>query len=253
MSDGERLDLTRPRAVGELLSDAFVVYARNFPVLFLIAAAVVIPVQLVVSGIGLEELTSPYRDDAKRAELLIPTLVSFLVVAPLIAATTIHTLKDLAAGQAPHAGRALQAGLDVFAPVFLAVLLAGIGIALGLFLLILPGIYVAVRWFFVPQAVVIDGARGGDALRRSWELVQGFWWRTLGVALLANLVAVIPGIMIVGPLDALAKSADQQAISLAGSILAETLTAPFVALVSTLLFFDLRARRSANTSGAVIE
>ena len=36
------------------------------------------------------------------------------------------------------------------------------------------------------------------------------------------------------------------AIALAGMILPESLTAPFVALVSTLLFYDIRARRSAS-------
>jgi hypothetical protein len=66
------------------------------------------------------------------------------------------------------------------------------------------------------------------------------------VVLLANVVAFLPASLVVFPLQALAESADRQAISLAGVILTETLTAPFVALVSTLLFFDLRARRSAS-------
>jgi hypothetical protein len=197
-----------------------------------------------VSGIGLEELTSGYREETTTAELLIPMLVSFLVVAPLIAAAAIRVLQDLSGGERPHPGRALQAGLDVFAPVFAAVLLAGLGIALGLALFILPGLYVAVRWVFVPQAVVLADARGAAALRSSWDLTRGSWWRTLGVILLANLIAFLPGALLATPFQVFAESADRQAIALAGTILVETLSAPFVALVSTLLFFDLRARKA---------
>ena len=94
------------------------------------------------------------------------------------------------------------------------------------------------------QAVVIDNARSTEALRASWRLTNGFWLRTFGVILLANIAAFLPASLVVLPLQALAESADRQAISLAGMILTETLTAPFVALVSTLLFFDLKARRS---------
>jgi hypothetical protein len=240
----ERFDLAKERGIGDLLGDSLNLYFRNFPTLFTIALAVVVPVQLIVSGIGLEELTSGYRESDNAAELLIPTGVSYLVVAPLIAAATIYFLQRLADGERPHAGRSIQAGLDVFAPVFLAVLLAGAVVAAGLVALILPGLYLAVRLVFVAQSVVVDKGRGAEALRGSWRLSQGFWWRTFGVILLANVAVFLPASLIVMPLQALAESADRQAISLAGMILTETLTAPFVALVSTLLFFDLRARRS---------
>lgn len=249
MSGRGPLELSRARVLGDLLGAALDVYFRNFPVVIAISAAVVVPVQLIVTGIGLEELTAPYRTEATTAEMLIPTVVSFLVIAPLIAAATIRVLQDLAGGERPRPGRALQNGLDLFAPVFAAVLLAGIGIAAGLALLIVPGVFLAVRLYYVPQVVVIDGARGMDALRRSWELSRGFWWRTFGVVIVANLIAFVPGLLIVTPLQSLAESADSQAIALAGMVLTETLTAPFVAIVSTLLFFDLRARRSGAGQG----
>ncbi len=246
MNEPERLDLAQQRGIGDLLGDALRIYLRNFWTVFAIGLAVVLPVQVIVSGIGLEELTSGYRSTDNTAELLIPTIVSYLVVAPLIAAATIHLLRRLADGERPHAGASIQAGLDVFAPVFVAVLLAGLGTALGLVLLIVPGVYVAVRWFFIPQAIVIDKARSTDALRASWRFTNGFWLRTFGVIVLANLVAFLPASLLVLPLQALAESADRQVISLAGMILTESLTAPFVALVSTLLFYDIRARRAAT-------
>ncbi len=246
MNESERLDLAKQREIRDLLGDAFGIYRRNFATVFAIGLAVVLPVQLIVSGIGLEELTSGYRETEDNAELLIPIIVSYFVVAPLIAAAAIHLLQRLADGERPQGWQAIQSGLDVFAPVFLAVLLAGAGIALGILLLIIPGIFVAVRWYFVPQSVVIDGARSAEALRGSWRLTKGYWFRTLGVILLANIAAFLPASIVALPLQALAESADRQSIALAGMILTEALTAPFIALVSTLLFFDIRARRSAT-------
>lgn len=243
MNDGPGLDLGRPREVGQLLGDSLLLLTRNLPTFLLIAATIVVPVQLVVSGVGLEELTAHYRDKTSTAEFVIPTVVSYFVIAPLITATTIHAVRAVADGQHPHAGRALQAGFDAFAPVFVALLFVAAGVTLGLFALIVPGIYLFVRWYFVPQTVVIEGARGPAALERSGRAVDGAWLRTFGLVLLANLVATIPGILILTPLEAAAKAADSQAVSLAGNIAVEALTTPFVALVSTLLYYDLRARR----------
>jgi hypothetical protein len=100
-----------------------------------------------------------------------------------------------------------------------------------------------VRWYFAPQAVVVDGRRGVAALERSAELVAGSWWRVLGVIIVAVIAAGVPGTLIELPFDAWANSVDSSAISLIGQIVAAALTAPFEALMLTLLYFDLLARR----------
>jgi hypothetical protein len=238
------IGLERPRDITALFGDALTLYGRHLAIFFLVAAAIVVPANLIVSGIGLDQLTARYDDSASAAEAVIPSLVSFLVVAPLVTATCIHALRDAAHGRAPSAGRALTAAFDAFAPLFLAVLLAAAGIALGLVALVVPGIYLAVRWYFVPQAVFLQGARGAGALRRSSEAVQGFWWRTFGIVLVANLAAALPGIAVLVPFDAVARAADRELWALVGTTLTEAITAPFVALISTLLWFDLRARRA---------
>jgi hypothetical protein len=236
-------ELARPRGISALFADAIGVYRRHLGTFLALSAAIVVPVHLVVDGVGLEELTGPYESSPSVAETALPTAVSFLVVAPLIGAICIHAIHASAAGTPPRAREALQSGLDAFAPIFFAVVLAGIGIALGLVLLIVPGVFLAVRWYFVPQAVMIDGARGTRALDRSGELVRGLWWRTFGLLVAANLAAVIPGLVLVTPFEAIASSADREVWSLVGTVATETITAPFVALFSTLLYYDLVARR----------
>ena len=69
------------------------------------------------------------------------------------------------------------------------------------------------------------------------------WWRTFGLILLANLAAFLPGVLLITPFDAIADSNDRAVWSLVGTMATETITAPFVALFSTLLYYDLKARR----------
>jgi hypothetical protein len=239
-----RLQLSRRREPRELFADSFSVLFRNFGVFLALATVVVVPVHVIVSGIGLHQLTGHYDKSPPLAESLLPSLVSFLVVSPLLNAICIRVLRSLADAEKPSARVAIVEGFEAFTPIFFAVLLAAVGIGVGLLLFIVPGIYLAVRWFFVPQAVVIEGARGPQALVRSMDVTSGFWWRTFLVAVAANVLAALPGLALSVPLTALAESSNRAVWSLAGTIVTEMLTTPFVALVATFLYFDLRARRA---------
>jgi hypothetical protein len=238
------LQLREARDVGALFRQSLQVFVAHAWLFILLSAAVVLPVELVVEGIGLEMLTSSYDETPPLVESAVPTVVGFLVMTPIITAICIYALQSIAAGSRPSPGQVFVAGFEAFTPLFGAVVLAALGIAVGFVALIVPGVYLAVRWYFVPQAVVIDGARGPAALTRSGQLVEGFWWRTFGLVLLANLAVAIPGFVLLAPFTAIADSADQAVWALVGTILATSVTTPFVALFSTLLYYDLLARRT---------
>ena len=237
------LELREQRDVGALFRDSLAVFGRHFWLFIALSAVVVIPAELIVEGIGLEMLTSSYDDSPSLAEAAVPTIVEFLVVTPIIAAICIYALHEIAGGERPRAGQVLIAGFEAFTPLFAAVVLAAAGIALGFVALIVPGVYLAVRWYFVPQAVVMEGVRGPRALSRSGLLVTGFWWRTFGLVLLANVAIAIPGFVLLAPFTAIAESTDRAVWALVGTAATTTITTPFVALYSTLLYYDLLARR----------
>ena len=239
-----QLQLREPRDVGALFRTSLRVFLGHAWLFVLLSAAVVVPVELVVEGIGLEMLTSSYDESPPLVEAAVPTVVGFLVMTPIITAICIYALHSIAEGQRPSPTQVLVSGFEAFTPLFGAVVLAALGIALGFLVLIVPGVYLAVRWYFVPQAVVIDGARGPAALTRSSQIVQGFWWRTFGLVLLANLAAAIPGFLLLTPFTAIAASTDQSVWALVGTMLTTSVTTPFVALYSTLLYYDLLARRT---------
>jgi hypothetical protein len=155
---------------------------------------------------------------------------------------------DAAAGSPPAIGSALRFGFDVFGAVFLAVVLAWLGVLVGIVAFIVPGLICLVRWSVVAQTVVVEDQRGGAALRRSWQLVTGRSWWVFAVVLVLNLVAsVLAGIVTI-PASYLADGADAQGVVLAGAILGQLFTVPLVALGTTLLFFSLRAGPGPGTS-----
>jgi hypothetical protein len=242
-----QLQLQQPRDVGGLFGDSLRVFISHAWLFILLSAAVVIPVEIIVEGIGLEMLTSSYDESPPLAESIAPSVVGFLVVTPIITAISIYALQSIAEGQRPSAGQVFVAGFEAFTPLFGAVLLAAIGIALGFVALFVPGVYLLIRWYFVPQAVVIEGARGPAALSRSSEIVQGSWWRTLGLVVLANVAVAIPALLLLAPFNAIASSTDQAVWALVGTILATSVTTPFVALYSTFLYYDLLTRRTPLT------
>jgi hypothetical protein len=261
LTDPQPLDLDRPRALGALLSDSLRLYFRHFVRFLAIGLAVVLPAELIVSGVGLGMLGSGFHTDRPLAAELMPQVVQVLVTTPLIAAMVVYALLDLADARRPSVRRAIQSGLDVFAPVFVPVLAAVASEALATLLFVVPlalavrsllvptlaiPILLAVRWYFAPQLVVVGGARRLAALRGSWDLTRGYGWRVFGTLALAYFALLWVGALAAVPLYVVARSADSGALVVAANVVSESLATPAIAILGTLLYFDLRNRRRAG-------
>jgi hypothetical protein len=244
----DRVDLHRPRDLSALVSDSFNLYRRHFWTFLAIAVAVEVPVVSVVLGVGLGQFTGGYNSTPAPASALVPVFVRLLVVTPLVAVMVLDALVDISAGRKPHAGKAIQAGLDAFTRVFWPVLIAVLCEAVGLATVVLFFVFV-VRWLFVPQVVVMEDRRGTEALRASWELTRGFSWRVAGLVLVVQLMFLLAGGLVAAPLAAVAKSLDSEAVQLAANTLADTVIAAPLGIFAALLYFDLRSRKGALASG----
>lgn len=68
----------------------------------------------------------------------------------------------------------LAEGMPVRAGSFVgALILTGLGIMIGFVFLILPGIYLWVRWSLVAPLIAGEGMRAGEAISESWARTQG--------------------------------------------------------------------------------
>jgi hypothetical protein len=192
--------------------------------------------------VGLGQFSGRYDSTPKPASGIVPLLVQLLVVQPLVAVMALHAVREIAAGRKPRLGPTIQAGLDAFAIVFWPVLIAVLCEAATLITIVVP-LVLLVRWYLLPQVVVMEGKRGTDALRASWELTRGFAWRTAGLIVVVQLLFALAGALVSTPLGALARSADSEALALAATALAEVLVAAPLGIVAALLYFDLSARQ----------
>jgi hypothetical protein len=138
----------------------------------------------------------------------------------------------------------------------------GLGLALGVLAAIVLAVLVYVRLAFAAPALLLERLGVVPALRRSWRLVAGSWWRTFGILLLGAIIAgAINGLVqlpfsLVGNVVGAVVGSDSGSvgdvttgmqvalvITNVGSVVASTVTAPFTAALTALLYIDLRIRR----------
>jgi hypothetical protein len=241
---GQTLELSRPRDLSALLTDSFSLYRRHFWTLLAVGFVVVVPVHAIVLGVGLGQFSGGYDSTPAPASTLVPGLTRLLVVSPLLAVMMLDALLAIADGRKPRVASTVQAGLDAFGVVFWPVLIAVLCMAGTLVTIVVP-LVLLVRWFFVPQLVVLDKARGLDALRASWELTRGFAWRVAGIVFVVQLLFYLAGALAATPLAALGRSLDSEAVALGATTLTEVLVAPPVGIFAALLYYDLRSRKAA--------
>lgn len=70
-----------------------------------------------------------------------------------------------------------------YGSLFVASLLGGLGILLGAFLLVLPGLFLAARWSISTPFVVTQGLTGRAALKASWDATEQARWQVFLVFL----------------------------------------------------------------------
>ncbi len=113
-------------------------------------------------------------------------------------------------------------------------------------------VLVGVRLCLATPAVMLESDAGRPigplrAVRRSWSLVRGAWWRTFGVVLLGGVIAGALSQIVSLPVQVVAGTlplsvAAALGIALLGSALGQALTLPIVGLVLALVYVDRRMR-----------
>jgi hypothetical protein len=125
-------------------------------------------------------------------------------------------------------------------------ILAGLGIALGLLLLIVPGLVLLTWWILLIPVIVLEGRSAGEAFTRSRELVRGYGWSVFGVIVLTILLVIAFNIV----LSLLLLPVSDWLQSFLSNIIVGTVVTPFVALTWTTLYYRLRAAKEAPAEGA---
>jgi len=95
------------------------------------------------------------------------------------------------------------------------------------FLLIIPGIIVGVYLAFSSFVLIIEGEKGINALKRSWNLVKGNWWKVFGRIILLNIIIGVIYAILISINDSL------------GSVF-QYLSMPFSIIFMYLIYLELK-------------
>ncbi len=86
---------------------------------------------------------------------------------------------------------ATQVTLERLIGLILSGILMGVIALAGFILLVIPGIFIAIKLAFYEFAIMIDNARIVESLKKSWKVTRSNWWRVFGLMLVMGL-AIVP-------------------------------------------------------------
>jgi hypothetical protein len=223
-----------PKGIGDILNAAFTLYKQKWRDFFLIVAIVAVPLSIVQYFLA-DQLAA------------VGASILFALVGVLIYEIMAGALTRAAAGSVVgveiDADASYRYGLARLGSILLIGILTGLAVGIGFIFLIIPGLFLLVKFAVSIPALVVENKRGTKAMSRSFELTSGHFWHVAGTVLLA---AILTGI-VSGILTAPFSSGGWFLRAIAASI-AQIVTAPFTALVAVLVYLDLRARKESLTS-----
>ena len=228
-------------SVGGVLGESWRLYTRFFVRFFVIAAIVYLITNLVNAvvgtlfghGVGISLLLA-----------LITTVVS-LVGTFWLQGALVFAVEDVRDGRIDSSvGQIFERVQPYLGTLILAGILAGLGIAVGLVLLIVPGLILLTWWCLIVPVIVLEGKRVGESFGRSRELVRGHGWTVFGVVVITAILTAIASGIIQGIFSFLGSFLRYWI----GGAIASAVVGPFFAIALTVMFFTLRGLREGEAT-----
>jgi hypothetical protein len=222
------------------------------------------PVAALDAAIALERNIDPFATpitvtgdpSATDRDSLGSTLLA-LILYGWASAATVHTFAAARDGRSIGWREGLQAGLRRLGGVVAASVIVLVLVILGLLALVLPGLWIAVALALTTPALVLEGLAPLAAVRRSFTLVQGRWWRTAGVVALGVLLALAALLVVAIPAGMLAATTDDRAVRALIAGVANALSSgaviPLTVGLFTVLFLERRGAARPPADAAVEE
>jgi hypothetical protein len=227
---------TRNIEPGRVIGEAFQTYQNQFGPL-LIGALIVIGIAGVIEGLL-----------SVSGSIILGIIGAFVGLAAgfLYTGYVVKLVQDVRDGRRDFSvGELFSHATPYLGTLILAGILAGIAIAIGFVLIIIPGLILLTIWAVISPSIVVEDKGVFESFGRSRELVRGHGWQVFGVIVLTFLIIVAVGIVftLIGA-----------AIGDAGLVIlraiGNVITAPVWALVASILFFDLGGGQVVQTAPA---
>ena len=157
--------------IGSILGETWSLYTKFFARFVLLALVVYLVVDFLAALLEL----AVGRDSTGASLLLAVVTAAVSVVGSFwLQGALVFAVQDVRDGSFDQSNKTIFDRVRPFlGTLIVAGILAGIGIAVGLVLLIVPGLVLLTWWALIGPAVVLEGKPVGAAFSRSRELVRG--------------------------------------------------------------------------------
>jgi hypothetical protein len=219
--------------VGGILGEAWRLYTKFFARFFIVAAIVFGVINLVNALLGWAIGT---RSSVVVLVALITTVIS-LVGTFWLQGALVYAVDDVRDGRIDSSiGELFERVSPYLGTLIIAGILAGIGIAIGFVLLIVPGLILLTWWCLIAPVIVLEGKRVGQSFGRSRDLVRGHAWTVFGVVVIVGLLSLIAS----GVIQSIFSFLNPFFRYWIGGTIANAIVDPFLAVALTLMYFHLR-------------
>jgi hypothetical protein len=225
----------RPLTLGEVLDVAFGLYRSRFSALVTIAlASQSLPLLL---GVYVESAGG----SSEHPFYYFGVQVLALVAATIGTAACTFLISDTYLGVSSGAAEALARAMPLIGRLVMVSIMVGLLVFVGFMLLIVPGcILLGGLWVSSAVAVVESPPSASAALSRAWKLSEGFRGKVLLTMLTGLILFLVPSLA----LGVVAAGAGAGAVALGALVsLLQVLLYPFLYVLTTVLYYDLRVRK----------
>ncbi|KAA0873671.1 hypothetical protein E1H14_12290 [Nitrincola tapanii] len=206
----------------EYLRQAFFFFRSHFKTL----AAIQLPFLITLALLS-AALQSSIDPDTSNSGALIYIGLLELACLPLYWGATIFYMQSVLDGKPLSPITALSLALSSWGRLLFTYILNALAVALGLLLLIVPGVYAGVRLAFADYICVLEGKRPMEALKSSWKESDLYFW-----LLLKGFLVIFAGLF-------LAQMLISQLVSAMPVQMLLTLVVEFVSVLITIYGFRI--------------
>ena len=223
--------------VGRTFERIFQIYGSQFSLLIPAALVLFLPVAII----------NGFLYDEGGFFLSIIASAVALVATYWYQGMVIEAARDILDGRRDHTIGSLFSSAGPFVPnLIVAGLLAGFAIAIGLILLLVPGLYLITIWAVIVPVIVLERVGVFESFGRSRRLVKGNGWQVFGVLLLlfvaTFVVRLVVGAIIGGIFDSFIGFAIAE-------LIVSVLMVPLTALAAAVIYFELKGLNGEEIPG----
>jgi hypothetical protein len=221
-------------SIGAVLDETWTLFTRFFLRFFAIALVVFVIVNLLF---GLVDAAISSDNAGAALVVAVLALVTVVIGMTWLQGAFVYAVQDARDGSFDSSMSEVFSRVSpAIAPLIGASLLAGLGIAAGLLLLVIPGLVLLTIWAVIAPVIVVEKRRALESFGRSRELVRGHGWTVFGIVVITALLSGVASALLQAAFSFLPRFLE----IVVGNTIAQAAVAPFSAIAIAITYFRLR-------------